>query len=646
MDDTGEKKSSEGFNQLDLTALSGFQFGTQWTGDKPSAEPKGGGEGRPGGDAREGRRDRRAFRRSGPGEGAPAGDRPPGDRPPREDRPFRPPGQGAPPRPQGGPPRDNRGFGGGERRGDRPPFRGGDRMERQDRFSDRRGPPRELPPYISPDFEVAFYPDETGFAALLGALRRTPVGFELFRIAHLLLEKNDRFVVVVKRRPGEGGRTGPVYLSLPDNLPFETEEAAVRHAVNANLTEFFEAEEVEIDPPKGSFPAVAKCPVTGTLLAPPNYHRYGQILAQHHSRHIGRQPFERWKSMLEMVRTPEAVQQWMDSMRKATRFTSKLEFDGQKPTFLSQEDATVFLTTRCREKLVREVPHARFPGRLIENVPGGEIRRAVEGALDAQRRFPLETANSLRGRLRRENFTLFKLPGHVPTYVSSARPRPRRHGQTFAAAIEALFQVLDAKPFLTYAELEAGYLQAVPATEEPTVMQPVEAPAEAPAPAPVAADVPETAEPVEQPQAAAAVEASGASSPVAEAPAPDAPVSAEGTASAEAASAAVETPATETAAPAASEQPSEPPTATPAEAPAAEPAPTVPPAVLEMRRNLAWLVHEGYVIELQDRRFYALPARAEEGKQGNKAQQSVVLEEGGGHAEPANAGEAPDETSG
>ncbi|MEJ1971544.1 MAG: hypothetical protein WDM96_03240 [Lacunisphaera sp.] len=76
-------------------------------------------------------------------------------------------------------------------------------------------------------------------------------------------------------------------------------------------------------------------------------------------------------------------------------------------------------------RVVRTVETVRFHGKNIEKLPPGEIRRALEGHVERQRRFPLDTANALRGRLRREGFTIFKkaraaCPTSAPSSAASA----------------------------------------------------------------------------------------------------------------------------------------------------------------------------------------------------------------------------------
>src|SRR5258708_13912504 len=86
----------------------------------------------------------------------------------------------------------------------------------------------------------------------------------------------------------------------------------------------FEPTEVEVEPPKGNFLVINKCGVTGELLGPPNFHRYSQIVQQHHATKLPRMAFEAFRSRIETIRDPEIVNQWLAKMKKATRYTWKL----------------------------------------------------------------------------------------------------------------------------------------------------------------------------------------------------------------------------------------------------------------------------------------------------------------------------------
>ena len=502
-------------NKIDLSQLQSFNFGTQWTEVKPlspgARRDADRGERRErrddaGGNRGPAQRDRRSFHKpAGPGTGAggPGGAAPAGA-PSGEGQRFAP--QGDRPQGPGGGRRFDRGPGGPRR-----DFQGGERYEGGGQQFDRG-------PYISPYFVATCYPEDTGFAAMVKAVRASCRTYQLFEITKAVLEKNDRFVVVLQRarpaRPernsnapvptGEGDaaakpsteKPAPLYMSLPDHLPFDTEEAAIQHVLGNNLAAFFETQDVEIDAPKGNFPIINKCGITGELLGPPNYHRYQQILQQHHAAKLTRMPFERFRESIVSVREPEVAAQWLEKMKKATRYTWKgipsksgttiPPFETTPPvevpasaegapaaeaapaapapvappaiSFDNIEDARLYLLANARDKVVRAVENVRFHGKLIEKLPPGEIRRALEGHVERQRRFPLDTANALRGRLRRENFTIFKKGSRGVSYVCAVKRRFRVPGQVFSETIASLIDFIEKHPMIHVKDLPKAFL--------------------------------------------------------------------------------------------------------------------------------------------------------------------------------------------
>ncbi len=542
MDDSkpASEPNEQGLNKIDLSQLQTFNFGTQWTevkpvspggrrerdfdrGDRPPRRDDGGGHGAPA-------RDRRAFRKPA-GPGGPGGPGPAPGAPAREGQQQPGGGGGRFDRGPGGPRRDFRGGGGGGGGGER--FEGG-------------GQQFDRAPYISPYFVATCYPEDTGFAAMVKAVRASCRTYQLFEITKAVLEKNDRFVIVVQRaRPpqAEGAapaKPAPVFMSLPDHLPFDTEDAAIQHVLGNNLGAFFEMQDVEIEAPKGNFPIINKCGITGELLGPPNYHRYQQILQQHHAAKLGRMPFERFRESIISVREPEVAAAWLEKMKKATRYTWKppvaksattppmdvaaapalaesvsetpvpetpateapapvpaAETPAAAPTapagisFDNIEDARLHLLANARDRVVRAVDSVRFHGKLIEKLPPGEIRHALEGHVERQRRFPLDTANALRGRLRREGFTIFKKGSRGVSYVCAVKRRFRVPGQVFSETISALIDFIEKNPMVHVKDLPKNFLSI-----EIPVAAPITAPVEGatPSQAPFAALAPEQAE--------------------------------------------------------------------------------------------------------------------------------------------------------
>ncbi len=502
MDDTTPETGDTKLPQsLDLSALEGLTLGPQWGSadsqkkryqDYTGDEERGGKRGGPGGQ----RRDRRPrFERPGVADGGqPAGGAPRGE--PRQDR-----GQGfrpdRGPRPAGEAPRGPRGQGGEERRsefrGDRGPRRDGPRQEGP------RGPRREERAFFQPSVEVQFYPDDATFKALAQAMKNSCRTFELFEIAKLILQKPERFVVVVRPFQKEDGTpAGQLYVSTADEVPFESEEEALNHVFNNLLDRFFTVETVEVEPPKGAFTVISKCGFTGELLGPPNYHKYQAILAQHHSSKLANMGYDRFLSRIESVKDAEVVQQWIDKMKQQTRYTVKNVAEGKEAqVFDNRESARFYLQTHCKEQLVKAVPLVRIEGKKLDNLPQqNRIRQNIFAALEYQRRFPLESANHLRGRLRRLNYSVYKKGSRGISYVCAVKRRFRTPGQTFGDSVQQLIDFIEHHPNIMLATLPKEYLGIVVPEAAPATAPAAEATTEGAAPAEGTAEAAKPATPV------------------------------------------------------------------------------------------------------------------------------------------------------
>src|SRR6185312_3255297 len=143
------------------------------------------------------------------------------------------------------------------------------------------------------------------------------------------------------------------------------------------------------------------------------------------------------------------------------------------PAFNSADEAKAHLLAHARDRVVRTVAQARFHGRLLGSLPPGEIQRAAEGEWERQKRFPLDTANGLRGRLRREHFTIFKKGSKGVSYVCAVKRKFRVPGQAFAESIGGLISFIENNPMVKAGELPAKLLgfpgPAAPGAEAPAL---------------------------------------------------------------------------------------------------------------------------------------------------------------------------------
>ena len=442
----GNNGNNETFSgELDLSSLSSLSLEPSWaSGNKTEKISVG----------RISREDRRGN--------APRRDRPSGASGPRDRRPPRSHDASA------------NSASAASHREERPP-----RRERQGkpRRDDRRGkrPERTSAPRV---VEVSFFPEEKPFNVLAKAVKNSARTYALFEIANLILEKPERFTVVVKplarKTDLPATETAPaLFVSVPDGMPFLNETDAFAYVFAHHADKFFSVETVEVEAPKGNFTMIAKCGFTGELLAPPNYHAYQQILRDHHAANFPKMPFEKFMSRLETVKDRESVDAWTAKMKTVERYTVKDRKDGEPETIDGAGAAKAFLLSNRKNKVVRSIGTARIPGKLLEKMPMGLMKAGIEHELEFQRKFPLNTANFLRGRLRRAGFSLFKRGAKGITLVCAIRRKFRTPDSVFSDTIQRIFDFLEKHPNTKVQDLPKKMLglgepetQPAPATEE------------------------------------------------------------------------------------------------------------------------------------------------------------------------------------
>ena len=433
---------------LDLNALSGLDFGPNWADENAkSGRPKnydsfGGGKGGKG--------------RRGGGGGAPrdrrSGERPSGGHSAVRDGQTDRRGQGTP-NSRGEGRRDNRGKGGRSR--------------------------SLAPAYFEPTIKVDLYPQDEAFEALINRLRSSARTYQLFDIAHLLLEKPERYIVVVSPKPAKGDKPAPFYYSVPGHLPFETEEDAINHVMANHLDQFFEIEEIEVEPPKGNFLMVNYCTITSELLGPPNYHRYQEFLQLHYAARITGMSFEQFTARVESSKEQEHIDAWLESMKKGARYTVKDQQEGEPESLETLEAVRHFLLQHRKDKVFGSGESIRFAGRDIVRLPMGDIRRSVEAYVESQKHFPLDSANNIRGRLRRHKFAVYKKGSKGASFVCAVKRKFRDSKTVFTESIGDLIDFIEKHPEIPASKLPSEYVGIATQKQKPEVLKMTEAEVEA-----------------------------------------------------------------------------------------------------------------------------------------------------------------------
>ncbi|MDR1457570.1 MAG: hypothetical protein LBI47_01830 [Puniceicoccales bacterium] len=310
--------------------------------------------------------------------------------------------------------------------------------------------------------DIEFYPNDAVFDAIVSALRSTHKTYELFSVAKLFLEKPERFAMVVKKKDTQEDKY--LYLTTDDNFIFETENAAANHVVENHAGKYFDIEEQEIPPPTGKFICLHRCGMTGKVLCPPNYHKYQEILLEHHGRFLPRVPFEKFKARIEKITSEEEIESWRIQSSKVQIFKPKEQEDSVEKTELkSMGEVKKYFIEHLKGQVITRYDSVRVSGETFDRMPKSLLNKSIFVLVSREKSFPLNFANNLRGRLGRSGFTIYKI-GSKPgiSYVSGIRRKFRQPGDIFTDNIQKIIAIIDANPKISIASLCLQYTQGGP----------------------------------------------------------------------------------------------------------------------------------------------------------------------------------------
>lgn len=320
-----------------------------------------------------------------------------------------------------------------------------------DRYSNKKGnkyDKRGKGPFVKREFEpiveAEFYPDDAQFETIINACRLTCKTYELFSIARLFLEKPERFVVVIKKIPSQ--KDPALFLSVDDGFVFLDEQSAVQCILENHLDKYFSVTEEVGEEPKGIFVCIHKCGFTGKVLCPPNYHRYQEILLEHHDTYLPNMNFERFKSKIERISDPETIDAWKKEAAKTISYTPKLE--GHDEKFTKFSELRHFFVEHFKEKAIRSADSFRITGTSFMNMPRGVLSKSIFTLLMREKKFPLKFSNNLRGKLRRAHFTIYKVQSEKSktkiACICAVKRKFRSTEDKFEDGIQKIIDFIDA----------------------------------------------------------------------------------------------------------------------------------------------------------------------------------------------------------
>ena len=321
-------------------------------------------------------------------------------------------------------PRRDGAGGGGERRGGfgGAPRGGGSKFgDRQGGFrgGDRRDEPRErpAPPAPLPELNVAFIPEERGVEQLARQIKVTGRAYPLFKIALLILQKAERYSVLLTKK--SGGAAQPLFAGALDDSPWTNEDAAVAHVLKNHFATFYTAERTATEPPKGVYTFVAQCGLSGEVLGPPNHHDYQNQLRKLHAEKFSRMPFDMFKARVKIVKDEVVVKKWVEDQSFKTQYVC---LNVPEPlTLATLEEVEKHFRATHKDSIIKPVESLTVAGLPSRSLRDNGLQRLIRQEWEQQKFFPLPIATKLSQQFAQYGLQFFKVNKTV-THVSVARP--------------------------------------------------------------------------------------------------------------------------------------------------------------------------------------------------------------------------------
>jgi hypothetical protein len=322
------------------------------------------------------------------------------DRPPRRDDRDRGP------RPGGG----SRDRDGGERRP--PQGRGGN-------YEDRRNgpppPPQEAPP--AEGVRATIGPDPQAVHLIGKEIHQVARVYPLFDVAKILLAEKSRCRAIFEAPEPHP----PLIRGKLEESIFLSREEAIRHLWNSELrNELIEEETIDVEPPSGNFQVIARCGISGEWLGPVNFHSYQTNLRRLHRERFAKMPFELYASKVRTERGEEAVNAWLETTKKKTRW--RIKGEGDDAWIDDRAEAERAVATRCFDTAFEEVRITDVSGAIPVKNLSPSLLTSLKIAGTHARNHPAILIPAVCRAVETEHLPVFKRSGKLHT--GPARPSP------------------------------------------------------------------------------------------------------------------------------------------------------------------------------------------------------------------------------
>lgn len=357
-------------------------------------------------------------------------------------------------------------------RGDKPDFQkrdfnkankeGGDSSDNAQSHKDRkfekrdfknRQPrdPKEVP------FEIRFLPEANALSIISRKIWSNHRAMPLKSVVRLFIENTD--TVLARLEFKEEHKDKRFYQCKKCGWFSMDEAETIAHIKQAHFDECFETVEVDVEPPSGNYPSVARSKITGKLIAPPNHHSYNAAIRKMHETECPEVTEEQFRSEIELVRDADAVEQWKQQASKQLCYMLKLDEKATEEELaarakMSFDEADKYFMNEVVSRNLNRNRYVIASLSIIRALPHGFMPRSVLRAWDRERKNSLGTMFfAVRGGLKSRKLVIFKIASeHKDEFI--VRKQPQVLDVTHAVPeLKAVIEYITQNPCCTRGEL-------------------------------------------------------------------------------------------------------------------------------------------------------------------------------------------------
>ena len=288
-------------------------------------------------------------------------------------------------------------------------------------------------PFVKPmEVDVRILPNQKELGPVIRRIQTSHFAYPLKNLAYFFLDHPEACVLRVSPKKDSQGEPISFYQCKTCGWTALDPEALLSHVVSAHMGDYYSAEEIECEPPKGAFTCVAKCGLSGELLGPPNLHGYdARIREMLRTRYPGMSE-EEYRARIVTVRDQETIEEWRKSAVKKTIYRlKKAPVSAETPDgvadspALEREAATAEFRRMLAPALMGVSRTVDLPADMALKCPDRSFVYACRDALAKERRFPASLFYALRGAFHHRKLFFFRANDpRGPEFVSAVAFAP------------------------------------------------------------------------------------------------------------------------------------------------------------------------------------------------------------------------------